>query len=93
MFHYNVSVTGAHKSGEQVSSERRGEKLRIREFRKKAGLTQQELSDKAFISREQISRYETGKRMPDLASLIRLKFVFGCTLDELIEEEKKTTAS
>ena len=63
--------------------------MRIREFRKKAGLTQQELADKTFIRREQISRYETGAQMPELAGLIRIKYVLGCTLDELVAEEKE----
>jgi len=58
--------------------------LKIKELRKRAGLTQQELADKALVTRSQISRYENGKRYPDLPNLIRIKCAIGCTLDELV---------
>jgi transcriptional regulator with XRE-family HTH domain len=42
---------------------------RLREWRERAGLTQQELADKCGLSRFQISRWETGDAKPEPGSL------------------------
>jgi transcriptional regulator with XRE-family HTH domain len=42
---------------------------RLREWRERAGLTQQALADKCGLSRFQISRWETGEAKPEPASL------------------------
>jgi transcriptional regulator with XRE-family HTH domain len=41
----------------------------LREWRERAGLTQQELADKCGLSRFQISRWETGDAKPEPGSL------------------------
>jgi transcriptional regulator with XRE-family HTH domain len=42
---------------------------RLREWRERSGLTQQELGDKCGLSRFQISRWETGDAKPEPGSL------------------------
>ena len=42
---------------------------RLREWRERAGLTQQALADKCGVSRSQVSRWETGESRPALCSL------------------------
>ncbi len=37
----------------------------IKEYRTKTGMTQQELADKVFVSRQTISKWELGKSEPD----------------------------
>jgi len=41
----------------------------IRNFRKKAGITQEELSEKLYTTRQTISNNETGKSQPDFETL------------------------
>ncbi|MBO0475764.1 helix-turn-helix transcriptional regulator [Vagococcus sp. DIV0080] len=49
-------------------------------------MTQEELSEKLYVSSKTISNWETGKTTPDLDSLIRLKKLFDISLDELLME-------
>lgn len=63
--------------------------MSIRQERTKAGLTQTSLARVSGVSREQINKYENGKRMPDLATLIRIRDALGCSLDELVKEENR----
>ena len=41
----------------------------IKEYRIKTGMTQQELADKVFVTRQTISKWELGKSEPDNVSL------------------------
>ena len=41
----------------------------IKEYRTKTGMTQQELADKVFVTRQTISKWELGKSEPDNVSL------------------------
>ena len=45
----------------------------IKEYRIKTGMTQQELADKVFVTRQTISKWELGKSEPDNVSLELLK--------------------
>jgi transcriptional regulator with XRE-family HTH domain len=55
----------------------------IRAERKRLGLTQQELADRAGISGICISLYERGVTKPSLNTLRSLARVFGRSLDEM----------
>ena len=71
-----------------------GEK--IREQRKKAGLSQEQLAEKLSVSRQAIMEWETDNEIPDVADLIAISDEFGLSLDELIKGDitvkKKTIA-
>lgn len=60
-----------------------GEK--IREQRKMAGLSQDQLAEKLHVSRQAITKWETDKGIPDIANLIAISDEFGLSLDELIK--------
>ena len=60
-----------------------GEK--IREQRKQAGLSQEQLAVKLNVSRQAITKWETDKGIPDVANLIAISDEFGLSLDELIK--------
>ena len=62
-----------------------GEK--IREQRKKAGLSQEQLAEKLNVSRQAITKWETDKGIPDVANLIAISGEFDMSLDELIRED------
>ncbi|MBO5338569.1 MAG: helix-turn-helix transcriptional regulator [Clostridia bacterium] len=53
-------------------------------FRKKCGLTQDELAEKLSLSRQTVSRWENGSSLPDVDTLIKLCDLFGCDMDTLV---------
>lgn len=59
----------------------------IKEKREKLGLTQQELAEKLFVSRQTVCRWENGTRCPDLIMSKKIALVLGISLDELIPGE------
>ena len=63
----------------------------ISKRRKELGLTQQELADKLFVSDKVISKWETGKSVPDTSILVELANVLEISLDELLKSGKETT--
>lgn len=60
-----------------------GEK--IREQRKKAGLSQEQLAEKLNVSRQAITKWETENGILDIANLVAISDEFGLSLDELIK--------
>ena len=58
----------------------------LKEKRNEYELTQEQLSEKIFVSRKTISNWETGKTTPDIDSLIRLADLFNLSLDNLLLE-------
>jgi transcriptional regulator with XRE-family HTH domain len=66
----------------------------IKNYRIGAGISQEELADKIFVSRQTISNWETNKNYPDINSLILLSTLFNISLDTLVKgdiEEMKET--
>ena len=56
----------------------------LRRLRIRSGMTQEDLGRVMEKSKNNISQYETGKREPDLATLLRLAELFRVTTDELL---------
>ena len=56
--------------------------------RKNKGLTQEQLAEKLGVTNKTVSRWETGKYMPDLSLLKPLSEELGITLNELLSGEK-----
>ena len=59
----------------------------IRVLRKKNGLLQKDLADQLNITRQALSNYEVGKRIPDIFELIRMAEIFKVSVDEIIGRE------
>lgn len=53
--------------------------------RKKSGLTQENVAEKLGVSRQTISKWETGDTLPDIRQSKALAMLYHMTLDELIE--------
>ena len=53
--------------------------------RKKKGLSQEAVAEKLGVSRQTISKWETGETLPDIRQAKKLAVLYGLTLDELIE--------
>ena len=63
-----------------------GEKIQY--YRKKIGLSQEELGQKMLLSRQTISLWEMDKTLPTVDNLLRLKEIFSVSVDELLSENE-----
>lgn len=53
--------------------------------RRKKGLSQEDMAEKLGISRQTVSKWETGETLPDIRQAKRLAMLYGLSLDELID--------
>lgn len=60
-----------------------GEKIQA--YRKALGISQEELGQRLLVSRQTISLWEKGQTMPTIDNLIRLKEIFGVSVDEILD--------
>lgn len=60
-------------------------KDRINLLRKKMGLSQEELANKIGVSRQAVSKWESGQSMPDLDKIIALSDLFGVSTDYILK--------
>lgn len=61
-----------------------GEKIQF--YRKKNGLSQEELGQKMLVSRQTVSLWEMDKTLPTVDNLIRLKEIFSVSIDDILSE-------
>lgn len=64
---------------------------KLKEARKNAGMTQEQVAEKIMVSRVMISHWENGKSLPDISSLISLSDLYNISLDELVKGDSKMT--
>ena len=57
----------------------------IKKYRKENNLSQEELADRVYVSRQTISNWENDKSYPDVNSLVLISEVFQISLDNLIK--------
>lgn len=57
----------------------------IKKYRSEHGLSQDELADKIYVTRQTISNWENDRNYPDVRSLVMLSTVFGISLDTLVK--------
>jgi len=57
-------------------------------YRKRAGLSQEQLAEKLGVSRQAVSKWETGEASPDVNKLRALAEALGVTADELLSPEE-----
>ncbi len=57
---------------------------RLNELRKQKGYSQEELAGRLDVTRQTISKWETGDSTPDMEKLIALGELFGVSLDTLV---------
>lgn len=56
----------------------------LKRARLEKGLTQNDVSAKLGISRQAVSRWETGAAYPDIDNLTLLSEIYGASVDELL---------
>lgn len=62
----------------------------IKRLRAGRQLSQEELADRVFVTRQTVSNWETGKTYPDLNSLLLLGEIFQISLDQLVKGDVQT---
>lgn len=65
-----------------------GEK--IMRLRQKKGLSQEEFGELLGVSRQAVSKWETGQATPDVEKVIAMSEIFGVSTDYLLKDEEKT---
>ena len=61
---------------------------KLKEARKNAGLTQIELAEKLCVSRQAITKWETGKGIPDVDNLKVISKILNVSIDFLLDDEE-----
>ena len=59
--------------------------IRIKKYREKQNISQDELAEKIFVSRQTISNWENSKSYPDIKSLLLLSDIFKVSLDDFMK--------
>lgn len=62
---------------------------KIYALRKKEGLSQEALAEKLGVSRQSVSKWETGEATPEVSKLLALSKVFAVTTDYLLDDESE----
>lgn len=57
----------------------------VRDYRKKMGITQEELADGVGVSRQSIISIEKGQYVPSLQLALKLAVFFNCPTDDLFQ--------
>lgn len=64
-----------------------GEKLQ--NLRKASNLNQEQLADMLNVSRQSVSKWESGATYPEMDKLIAMAKIFKCSMDDLVNNEVK----
>lgn len=63
---------------------------RIIELRKKKGWSQEELAEMVDVTRQSVSKWESGQSLPDLDKILKLADIFGVSTDYLLKDKEDT---
>ena len=56
----------------------------LRKIRKKNGITQEQLAEKLNVSRQAVTKWESGKSLPNINSFKEIASIFDVTMEELL---------
>lgn len=59
----------------------------LKNIRKQKNISQEELAEKLGVSRQSISKWETGENYPSMQNIMCLCTIFKCKINELIHED------
>ena len=65
---------------------------KLKEIRKRFGLSQEQLAEIMNVSRQAITKWENDTGLPDVSNLQELSKVFGITVDYLLNDENQLPA-
>ena len=58
----------------------------LRNLRKSKNITQEELSEKVNVSRQSVSKWETGEAYPEMNNILELCKIFHCNINDLVND-------
>lgn len=61
---------------------------KLKDLRKSKNLSQEQLAEKLYVSRQAITKWENGTGLPDIENIVAISNLFGESLDSLLSEEK-----
>lgn len=64
---------------------------KLQELRKRKGLTQEQLAKELYVSRTAVSKWESGRGVPNIESLKGISEYFSVSVDELLSQEELFT--
>jgi len=65
----------------------------IYRYRTQKNMSQLDLADALDVSRQSVSKWETGTAVPELEKLVKMSDLFGISLDELVGREPSVPAA
>lgn len=90
-----VQPTSSYAAADMKTASERAMTLstNLKKFRAASGLTQEQVWEKAAISKSSYTSYEAGKGMPSGDKVVALAKVLGVTTDELLLDEEELSVS
>lgn len=61
---------------------------KLKNIRKQAGISQEQLAEKIGVSRQAVTKWETGTGIPDIENIMAISALFDVSIDELLSNEK-----
>ena len=61
--------------------------VKIMAMRKQRGWSQEELAQQLSVSRQSVSKWESGASVPDLDKILKMSEIFDVSTDALLKEE------
>ena len=58
----------------------------LKKLRKSKNLSQEELADKVKVSRQSVSKWETGEAYPEMNNILQLCKIFNCEINSLVND-------
>lgn len=65
---------------------------KLKHYRKQAGLSQEKMAELIGVSRQAVTKWETGTGVPDISNLIAISELFQVSLHDLLMDEKMAKA-
>ncbi|MDD2435641.1 MAG: helix-turn-helix domain-containing protein [Bacilli bacterium] len=59
----------------------------LQSIRKEHKLSQEQLAEKLYVSRQAVSKWESGQSYPEMDKIITMCKIFNCSIDELVNED------
>ena len=59
---------------------------KLSKLRRQNNITQEQLADRLEISRQAVSKWESGTSVPDISKMMELCNILNCTLEDLLDD-------
>ena len=60
----------------------------VKMLRKQAGMSQEQLAEKLGVSRQAVTKWETGAGIPDIENIMAISMLFDISIDDLLSNER-----